>query len=271
MSIPAIQLDEPWVGRVFDEPRRTDIEWVEQQLLSRLIDYARDETKNSALQSVAIEHFPDKPEYYRLTHPVGAALLVFDRAEDTHDPTTVDEVRQERELVWTCAVVIRTLGWSLGGQSTGRDPGAYQVIEALRRALTGFEVPGFTKLVARGARFGKRDSQGGVWYYETSFSHRTIIVNEIEDPPFPPLKRVIIETHAKVKINTVRFVVDQTGAVQLPDTNVLDVSISDPVSHVPLFVGRDYNVDSANGLIMATLRGRLRPGMSVAVGYAVEP
>jgi Gp37 protein len=212
MTIPAIQIDEldEWRdGHHYKEPIPTDIETVERALIARLQQYAKDH--GGALSSVAIDHFPDRPERYRLTHQVGAVLVIFDSAQPSpHKSTTtqssvMDTVVQHFEYNWTCAVVIRSLGWSLGAQSTGRDPGAYQVIEALRLALMGFKLPGFTQLTYRGAKFEKRDpDNGGVWYYSAFFSHYLPLVNEQRDPPWPPLKTITLEHHPTFDSNTLR-------------------------------------------------------------------
>lgn len=183
-----LRLDEPWDGTIFDQPIPLDVETVERALLTYLRLYAA--SVGGPLKSVAIDHFPDNPEVYRLTHQVGAVLVILESVDPDRE-TTIDEMRQEVELTWNFAVCVRSIGWALGGQSTGRDPGAYQVIDSLRLALSGLRLPGYTPMLWRRTHFVKRDSEGGVWYYQSAFAHRTTVVNVAQPENFPLLQKIM--------------------------------------------------------------------------------
>ena len=43
-------------------------------------------------------------------------------------------------------VLVRDLGWSVGGPPGATSPGAYAILEAIRAALTGYRVPGARKI-----------------------------------------------------------------------------------------------------------------------------
>lgn len=256
---------DTWGTTTYDPAAATDLEWVEQQIVDHLRAYQQQHPA-SPLAAVLVDHFPDDPHAWRLVQGVGAVLVTFHEEHDVPESLTVDEVVQAVEDVWAFSIVMKSLGWAMGAQSAGNDPGAYKIVRALQRALMGFQIPGFTQMTSRGVRFVKRDKEGGVWYYEARFGHTTILVNEHDEPPFPPLTAVAPRTLAKVSV-TNDYVVDQFHRVDLGVPNVHDVVAVDGISFAPLHVGSDYTVDAAAGRLTFTLA----PGARVRVSFAFVP
>jgi hypothetical protein len=127
------------------------------------------------MNSVEVAHFPDEPQAYRLTHRIGAALVRYQGADygPLHDTAAIV---QERILKFAVSLLVRDVGWSFGGEPDGTSPGGYALIESVRGALTGFRVPGFSKIYPLREKFLARDKQGGVWIYEITFAVKTLAV-----------------------------------------------------------------------------------------------
>ena len=123
---------------------------------------------SSQINSIEIAHYPDRPETWRLTHRVGAALVMYKGAQYGELLDTA-AIIQERKLEFEIAVMMRDLGWAVGGDPSGPSPGAYAIIEAIRTALTGYRIPGCRKMYPVREKFVKRDKQGGVWTYASTF------------------------------------------------------------------------------------------------------
>jgi hypothetical protein len=266
MSTP--QLDTPWAGQTFAPALPLDIKSIERALLLHVQQMA---ALGGPLQQVAIDHFPDKPESYRLTHRVGALLLIYAGSEPTPTPgpMSVDEVRQERELLWDFAVVMRDLGWAYGGQPSGTSPGAYDVLDGLRLAVTGYQHPGCTKMVWRGDHFVRRDSEGGVWYYQARFAHRSVVINVTPDIAYPTWAGPpSLDTGGLTRIDVpdTLYTFDADGEIQLPDLlQITNVRVSNDVGAVYV-LGTDYAVDE--GLITAIPGGDLAAGAEVFVSFS---
>src|SRR5271163_1845554 len=141
----AFVLDSPWIGQSYTPPTPLDIGTIEAAIVSRL---------SAQITMVEIAHFPDKPEAYRMTHRIGAALIRYEGAEYG---AVIDSgaIVQERTLKFEVTLMMRDLGWSVGGPPGGGDPGAYAMIESIRGALTGFQVPGCDKTYPLRERFIK--------------------------------------------------------------------------------------------------------------------
>lgn len=120
------------------------------------------------VEGVAIEAFPDNPQTYRLLHPGGALLVQYGGA-DYDPPGDTEYVVQRREMLFNVHVVTR----SLSGHQ-----GAYVKVEAVRQALAGHRIPGFTKMRMRRERFVAR--QEGLWIYAVTVAASTTSV-ELQD------------------------------------------------------------------------------------------
>jgi len=173
--------DTPWAGQTFAPPTPLDIATVEAAIVARL--------KDSVGDQVAIEHFPDDPKRYRMTHRVGAILARFE-GEQFGELEEAGIVLQERTVEWRMTVLVRDLGWSYGGQPGGPSPGAYQILDAIRAALTGFEIPGCRKMYPIRSQAIGHDSQQGVWRFEATYRHKTVAIEPSTQDNFPILQKV---------------------------------------------------------------------------------
>ena len=267
MSAPV--LDAPWVGRSFAPPSPLDIATLEAAIVAQLQTYL---AAALGAQMIEVTHFPDRPEAYELRHRIGVAMVIFMGA-DYGESFDIGNVAQERTLLWAVGLRMRDLGWSFGGQPSGTSPGAYQVIEAIRLALTGFQPnTGCTKMKPLRERFIDRDRQGGVWVYESHFSHRTVAVENFQPPSFPLFTegRALEEggqTPVSVGLAMLTFS-GSPGTITLgqPDISALVVKSQD--LQTTYVLGTDYSLDNVNGIITRIATGAIGSGGTVAVSYA---
>ena len=126
-----VMLDAPWNGVTFAPPTALDIATIEDAIVSQL---------RSQISSIEIAHYPDRPETWRMTHRVGAALVMYKGAQYGELLDTA-AIIQQRKLEFEISIMMRDLGWAVGGDASGPSPGAYAIIEAIRTALTGYPDP----------------------------------------------------------------------------------------------------------------------------------
>ena len=146
-----VMLDGPWNGVTFSPPTAIDIATIEDAIVTQL---------RSQISLIEIAHYPDSPETWRLTHRLGAALVMYKGAQYGELLDTA-AVIQERKLEFEIAVMMRDLGWAVGGDASGPSPGAYAIIESIRAALTRYQIAGCRKMYPVREKFVKRDKQGG--------------------------------------------------------------------------------------------------------------
>src|ERR1039458_1192916 len=170
-------LDAPWNGMVFTPPTSIDIATIEDAIVNQL---------RSQINSIEIAHYPDRPESWRLTHRVGAALVMYKSAQ-YGDLVDTAAIIQERKLEFEIAIMVRDLGWAVGGDPSGPSPGAYAIIESIRTALTGYRIAGCRKMYPVREKFVKRDKQGGVWTYASTFALSTVAVEASQPEGVPAL------------------------------------------------------------------------------------
>src|SRR5579862_8441825 len=171
----AVMLDSSWTGATVAPPTPLDIATIESAIVTQL---------RAQINSIEIAHYPDRPETWRMTHRVGTALVIYKGAQ-YGDLLDTASVIQERKLEFEVAVMMRDLGWSVGGAASGPSPGAYSIIESVRAALTGFQIPGCRKMYPLREKFLERDKQGGVWRYASTFALSTVAVEGSTAQNFP--------------------------------------------------------------------------------------
>ncbi len=257
----AIVLDSPWLGQSFTPPTPLDIETIEAAVVSQL---------SGRISGIEIAHFPDQPEAYRMTHRIGAALVRYEGA-DYGKLMDSAAIVQERTLKFEVTIMMRDLGWSVGGAPAGGGtPGAYAMIEAVRAALTGFQVPGCEASYPLRERFLKRDKQGGVWIYATTFAIRTMAVEPSTPDNYPSL--ALARTQEKGGVTAANaapalYTFDGSGQIQLPQGNLSAVLVTNPTSGALYVLGIDYTLDAVNGTVGRTASGAIAAGALVTIAY----
>lgn len=255
-----VMLDAPWNGAVFSPPSAIDIATIEDAIVNQL---------RSQISSIEIAHYPDSPETWRMTHRVGAALVMYKGAQYGELLDTA-AVIQERKLEFEVAIMMRDLGWAVGGDTSGASPGAYAIIESVRAALTGFQIAGCRKMYPTREKFLKRDKQGGVWTYSSTFVLSTVAVEGSRPDNFPLfIKGIALEEaeETSITVGAAPYTFDSNNQVQLPHGNVFAVSITSP-GGAALVQGIDYSVDRADGIITAISGGAISAGETVQIAYA---
>jgi hypothetical protein len=255
-----VVLDSPWLGQVFTPPTPLDIEAIETTVVNQLSDQ---------ITGLEIARFPDQPEAYRMTHRIGAALVRYEGA-DYGKLIDSAAVVQERTLKFEIMIMVRDLGWSLGGRASGGTPGAYATIEAVRAALTGFRVPGCEKTYPLRERFLKRDKQGGVWIYAITFAMRTVAVERSTPNDFPLLTLARAQEQGNITavgVGPTLYTFDSSMQIQLPHGNLSALSVKNPTTNALYIVGIDYTVDEVNGVVAGSSTGAIGAGASVAIAY----
>lgn len=256
----AAVLDSPWAGTSFAPPTPLDIATIENAILAQL---------RSAIVTIEIAHYPDRPETYRMTHRIGAALVRYEGARYDRLMDTAAVV-QERRLQFEITLMVRDLGWGVGGPADGTSPGAYALIEEVRAALTGFRVPGCTKMYPLRDRFVGRDKQGAVWIYAIRFGLTTAAVEPSSADNFPLFVKGIAQEQGgltAISLAPAPYTFNANGQIQLPYGNVSQVAVTNPGSGLAYVAGADYSVDTVNGIIMRNPGGSIAAGATVNVAY----
>jgi len=261
-------LDSPWTGQTFNPATPLDIATIEAAIVQQLQTYL-----GAALgpQMIEVTHFPDKPEAYEMRHRIGVAMVIY-MGGDYGEILDIGHVAQERTLQFAVGLRIRDLGWAFGGPPSGTSPGAYQILEAVRLALLGFQVSsGCTPMKAIRERFIDRDRQGGVWVYEIIFATRTVVIENFQPPAFPPFIHGTAQeeggvTATQVGVALLTFA-GTPGTITLPQQNISAVIIKSQNLATTYIAGTDYSVDGVNGIITRNASGAIPRGAAVVVSY----
>jgi Gp37 protein len=262
-------LDTPWMGQTFSPATPLDIATIEAAIVTQLQTYL---AAALGTQMIEVTHFPDRPEAYEMRHRIGVAMVIY-VGGDYGEVIDIGHVAQERTLQFAVGLRIRDLGWAYGGQPSGTSPGAYQILEAVRSALLGFQVnTGCTPMKAIRERFLDRDRQGGVWVYEIIFATRTVVIENYQPPAFP----VFIHGTAQEEegVTTISAGValltfsGTPGAIILGHGNVSQVIVQSSNLATIYVLNTDYSLDAVNGIITRIAAGGIPPNATVAVAYA---
>jgi hypothetical protein len=257
----AVMLDTPWAGVTFTPPTPLDIATIEAAIVSQLSDQ---------INAIEVTHYPDRPESYRLTHRVGAALVRFEGAAYGELIDTAAVV-QKRTLSFTIRLMVRDLGWSFGGDAAGPSPGAYALLEAMRNALTGFQIGGCSKMYPVKERFVERDKAGAVWIYESLFALTTAAVEPATTDGFPRLVKASaqeINGQTTRDVAAAQYAFGPAGEIQLTFGNTSAVTVSSVPAGTIYTPNIHYAVDSVNGLVIWLATGMIPPGARVTVAYS---
>lgn len=254
-------LDSPWNGATFTPATPLDIATIETAILTQL---------ESQITSIEIAHYPDRPETYRLTHRIGAALVRYDGA--VYGPIAdTGTVVQRRRLRFAVRLVMRDLGWSFGGEADGPSPGAYAMIEAVRTALTGFQIGGCGKMAPARERFIERDKQGAVWIYEIAFALTTTALEASTTINYPVFTRGVARESGGLTTASAApapYTFNSSDQITLPAGNIIAATATNPATGSTYLSGVDYTLDTVNGIITRAASGAIAAGATVNVAYS---
>ena len=256
-------LDSPWGGQTFSPATPLDIATIEAAIVAQL---------QAAIGNLLeVTHFPDKPEAYEMRHRIGVAMVIY-MGGDYGEIIDIGNVAQERTMEFAVGLRIRDLGWAFGGPPSGTSPGAYQVLESIRIALTGFQPnTGCTKMRPVRERFIDRDKQGGVWVYEMVFATRTVAVEDYQAPSFPLFTHGTAQEEAGVTAIGVAAALytfsGSPGVIALGQGNISGVIVARPDLSQTYVLGTDYTIDGVNGIVTRVTSGAIAPGATVAISY----
>jgi hypothetical protein len=256
-------LDAPWTGQTFDPATGLDIATIEAAIVAQL---------QAAIGNIVeVRHFPDKPEAYEMRHRIGVAMVIY-MGGDYMKIIDTGNIAQERRMEFAVGVRIRDLGWAFGGPPSGTSPGAYQVLEGIRLALTGFQPnTGCTKMRPMRERFLDRDKQGGVWVYEMVFDTRTVAVENFEAPSFPLFIHGTAQeeggvTTIQVGVALLTFA-GTPNVISVGQGNLSAVVVKNQALTATYLENTDYSVDYVNGIITRLAGGSIANNAAVAVSY----
>lgn len=255
-----VLLDTPWIGQQFSPPTPIDIATIEAAIVTRL---------QATVTSIDVVHFPATAQEYRMTNPVGAALVTFRRS--TYSPVEdTAAIVQERKLEFDITLLVRDLGWSVGGPPSGVSPGSYALMESIRAALTGYQVPGARKMFLVSEKFVARDPEGGVWTYLISVALTTIAVEPSTVNEFPLFIKGVAEEsdgETTVTIGATPFTFNSQDQIQLPNGNLIATMVS-AIGGAAFVVGTDYTIDPVNGVVTRIAGGAIASGAAVSVAWS---
>jgi hypothetical protein len=256
-----VMLDSPWTGQSFAPPTPLDIATIESAIAAQL---------SMQLSAIEVVQFPDRPLSYRLTHRIGAALVTWRGATygALNDTAAITQVRR---LEFEIALIVRDLGWSFGADPSGPSPGAYSLLEAIRSTLTGFRVPGCSKMYPLREQFLGRDQQGGAWMWSATYALDTMAMEVSTVDNFPSfIKGVALEESAQTDTEALAasYTFNAEDQIQLPAGNINYLTIAPTDGGDVYTAGLDYTVDVINGTVSRLSTGAIPAGATVIISYS---
>ncbi len=244
-----VVLDAPWVGQQFSPPTPIDIATIETAIVTRL---------QSMVTSIEIVHFPDNPKNYRLTHRIGAALVVY-RGSD-YGPVRGHRGRSSRNEKWSSTSPCSSATWdgAVGGPPGATSPGAYAILEAIRAALTGYRVPGARKIYMVREKFVERDTQGGVWIYLLTIALRTMAVAALDSAATSrsSSRAWLWKPAARARSRSARRSSPSTRRIRFnfPKETSYALTVS-TLGGSAFIAGTDFTLDPVNGIVTRIASG----------------
>lgn len=155
------------------------IKEIEQAIIKRLRDKLKD---IKGLKGLIIESFPDKPDKYKLLST--SAVLVIYKGSSFSKSETTDLIIQDQKVIFGIYIITKNLA---------TNQGLYDYIDTVRTVLTGYKIPGCSKMYPTSENFISEES--GVWMYVIDYS---MITPAIE---LPDEEQIIAITQAIFKGN----------------------------------------------------------------------
>ena len=134
----------------------------------REIENAIIERLKGGIQDLHVEGFPEKPAEFKLIHPKGAVLVHY-QGSNYSEPKSLGCIYQERKLEFSITVIIKHLR---------SHDGAYDYLDIVRQALTGFKPENCSKMYPLKEYFLAEDN--GIWQYSINFAMTTTAIEDDE-------------------------------------------------------------------------------------------
>lgn len=132
----------------------------------RQIEYSIIDKLKKDFPEVLVEGFPDKPSEFILLHSIGALLVHYQGSNYTNSES-LGYIVQDNKKEFSITIVTRNLR---------ANQGAYEYLDKVKAALTGFQVDECTKLMPTKDFFISEN--GGIWQYGINF---TLTTTNIQD------------------------------------------------------------------------------------------
>ena len=158
----------------------------------------------------------------------------------------------------------------MGGTPGATSPGAYTILEAIRAALTGYQVPGARKIFMVREKFVERDADGGVWTYLLTIALTTMALEPSATEDFPLfIKGVALATggESTVTIGATQFTFNSQNQIQLPNGNIVALTVS-ALGGSAFILGTDFTLDPVNGIVTRIASGGIAIGASVNIAWS---
>lgn len=149
----------------------------EQAIMTRL----RDRIPGAIVDGVAdvpAGHVLDRVKEYRLAGAKPALLVIY-RGSEFSPPSAPDVIVQTETVFWDVIVAAKHL-------TTHR--GTYAWIDAVKAALTGFAIPGCTKMYP--VETGFIDEKDKTWFWGITFAASLPAIEIADDEDLPLLTRI---------------------------------------------------------------------------------
>lgn len=135
---------------------------------------------------VLVQSFPENPDTWEPTHPVGALLVRYAEA-DYSTVQDIGQVVQERVMNWEITLAF----WGL----RGKQGGIYSCLELVRSALTGFTPPGCRRKltpIAEGYVNSAlmKSKNRRLWQYQITLQTATMNIELQEEEPVILVKQI---------------------------------------------------------------------------------
>lgn len=129
-----------------------NIEEIENQIVAKL---------KSEIPDLYIESFPEKPDEFVFTHPIGAVLVHY-QGGNYGNTESLGYVVHTKKLEFAFTIITRNLR---------KNAGAYATLEKVVSLLTGFKIDGCEKMYP--IKEGFLSENNGIWQYNISFALTT--------------------------------------------------------------------------------------------------
>jgi hypothetical protein len=133
------------------------------------IENAIIERLQAKIDDLKIESYPDKPEKKKLLHPKGQVLVHY-YVSDYSEPFSGEHILQVRKFQFMVTVTTRSLH---------SHEGAYEYLDSILDALTGYQIEGCKKMYPIKDMF--IDAEEGIWVYGVIFEVKAKIIEVSDD------------------------------------------------------------------------------------------